>query len=98
MMPPIPPSQSWSERYETLRRHVLSGAHVFESQPLSLVLWFAQGMAGWMREWTKAVEAAPSSAVVPPPVPFTATTLWQQQLTLLLAQLTVQRLYPPCCL
>jgi hypothetical protein len=98
MIPPITPSTSWTERYETLRRHVLNGDHVFDSKPLSLVLWLAQGMAGWMRAWTKAVEVAPSPAVVPPPLRFAATALWQQQLTLLLAQITVQRLYPAPCL
>jgi hypothetical protein len=98
MIPPITPSTSWSERYEALRRHVLNGAPVFESQPLSLVVWLAQGMAGWMREWTKAVQTAPSPAVVPRPLPFAATALCQQQLTLLLAQITVRRLYPTACL
>jgi hypothetical protein len=98
MIPPITPSASWIERYETLRRHVLNGDHVFESKPLSLALWLAQGMAGWMRGWTQAVEAVPSPAVVPLPVRIATTALWQQQLTLLLAQLTVQRLYPAPCL
>jgi len=93
MMPHITPSP-WTERYETLRQQVLKGAQVFESRPLSLAIWLAQGMAGWMRGWTQAVELAPSPAVVPLPVRITATALWQQQLTLLLAQIAVQRLYP----
>jgi len=92
MMPPLTPSASWTERYETLRRYVLNGDHVFESKPLSLVLWLAQGMAGWMRGWTKAAESSP--AVAAPAVPFETTTLWQHQLTLLLAQFTIHRLYP----
>ena len=37
----------WVERYETLRRHVLCDT-VLAAQPLSLVLWVAHGMAGWM--------------------------------------------------
>jgi hypothetical protein len=37
----------WGERYEALRRHVL-GDPVLSAQPLSLVLWLAHGMAGWM--------------------------------------------------
>jgi hypothetical protein len=94
MIPPLTSPTSWTERYETLRRQVLNGGLVFDSQPLSLVLWLAQGMAGWMREWTQAVGVAPSSAGVPPPLPFAATAPWQQQLTWLLAQITVQRLYP----
>jgi hypothetical protein len=91
---PLTPSTTWVERYETLRRHVLDGHHVFDSEPLSLVRWLAHGMAGWMRHWAKAVEVASSPAVVAPPLRFAATSLWQQQLTLLLAQITVQRLYP----
>ena len=94
MILPLTPSTTWIERYETLRRHVLDGSHVFDSQPLSLVLWLAHGMAGWMRHWAKAVEVAPSPAVVPPPLRLAATSLWHHQLTLLLAQITVQRLYP----
>ena len=94
MMPHITPSASWTERYETLRRYIVNGDHVFESTPLSLAIWLTQGMAGWMRGWTQAEEVAPSRAVVPLPVRITATALWQQQLTLLLAQITVQRLYP----
>ena len=70
MIPPLTPSVSWTERYETLRSHVLNGDRVFASKPLSLVLWLAQGMAGWMREWTKVVDVAPPPAVVPPPRQF----------------------------
>jgi hypothetical protein len=61
---------------------------------LGLVLWLAQGMAGWMRRWTEAAEVSSSSVPVPGPLPYPTTPLWQQQLTLLLAQITVQRLYP----
>jgi hypothetical protein len=89
------PSATWVERYETLRLHVLDSRPTLQVQPLGLVLWLAQGMAGWMRCWARAVEAAPPPpAAVVPLRPFPATSLWQQQLTLLLAQMTVQRLYP----
>lgn len=98
MISPPTPSASWTERYETLRRYVVNGDHVFESNPLSLALWLAQGMAGWMRAWTQSMEAAPSPAVAPPPVRLAATPLWQHQLTVLLAQFTVRRLYPVFCL
>jgi hypothetical protein len=93
MMATVTPPIAWIERYEALRRHVLLGCQIFDRTPLSLVLWLGQGMAGWMRHWAKAVELAPSPAAAPPPS-FAATPLWQQQLTLLLAQITVQRLYP----
>jgi hypothetical protein len=94
MMPHITPSASWTERYETLRRYIMNDNHVFESSPLGLALWLAQGMAGWMRGWTQAVQVASSPALVRLPVRITATPLWQQQLTMLLAQITVQRLFP----
>ena len=93
------PSATWVERYETLRLHVLDNRPVLDVQPLGLVLWLAQGMVGWMRCWAKAVETPPPSpAVVAPLRPFPGTSLWQQQLTLLLAQITIQRLYPAASL
>lgn len=88
----------WFERYETLRRHVVQGCRIFDNEPLSLVLWRAQGMAGWMRHWAKAMEMAASPAATLPPLQLAAPSLWQQQLTLLLAQITLQRLYPAPCL
>jgi hypothetical protein len=56
-------------------------------------------MAGWMGSWAKAVEAPPPSPTMVAPLPmFPATSLWQQQITLLLAQITVQHLYPTAAL
>ena len=92
------PSTVWIERYETLRRHVLHGCQIFDRDPLSLVLWLAHGMAGWMRHWAKAMEMAASPAATLSPLRLAATSLWQQQLTLLLAQITLQRLHPAPCL
>jgi hypothetical protein len=92
MMPPLIPSVSWTERYEELRRYVLNGNNIFERKPLSLVLWLTQGMAGWMRGWTKVEKQLPTVALAR--MPFEPTTLWQHQLTLLLARFTIHRLYP----
>ena len=94
MILPLTPSTTWIERCETLRRHVLHGCQIFDSEPLSLVLWLAHGMAGWMRHWAKAVEGVALPTGVLSLLRSAATSLWQQQLTLLLAQITVQRLYP----
>jgi hypothetical protein len=94
MIPSRTPSSRWVERYETLRQQVLNARPVLDLQPLGLILWLAQGMAGWMRRWNQAVEVVPSSVVVPSTPPHPADSLWQQQLTLLLAQMTVQHLYP----
>ena len=80
----------WVERYETLRRYVLS-ERVLQAQPLSFVLWLAHGMAGWMSQWKiENVCAAESSAVAAPRCP--ATIPWQEQLTHLLAQMTTRHL------
>jgi hypothetical protein len=81
---------AWVERYETLRRYVLSGP-ALQSEPLSLVLWLAHGMAGWMRHWEKEIECVSETTTMPPPR-CPATPLWQQQLTNLLAQMTAQHL------
>jgi hypothetical protein len=56
-------------------------------------------MAGWMCSWAKAMEAPPPSPAMVAPLPmFPARSLWQQQTTLLLAQITVQHLYPTVAL
>jgi hypothetical protein len=94
MIPACTPSSTWIERYEALRRHVLNAGSGLELQPLSLMLWLTQGMAGWMRRWADALQGVGSSAVIPPSRPYSTTSLWQQQLTLVLAQITVQHLYP----
>ena len=80
----------WGERYEALRRHVL-GDPVLSAQPLSLVLWFAHGMAGWMGRWAMENEATAKPAAAAP-LRYPATTPWQGQLTHLLAQMTTQHL------
>jgi hypothetical protein len=52
-----------------------------------------------MGSWAKAVEAPPPSPTMLAPLPvFPAMSLWQQQVTLLLAQITVQYLYPTAAL
>jgi hypothetical protein len=93
------PSAIWVEGYETLRRHVLDRRAGLALDPLGLVLWLAQGMAGWMGYWAKALEVPQSSQATVAPLPMLpATSLWQQQVTLLLAQITIQRLYPAAAL
>jgi hypothetical protein len=80
---------SWAERYESLRGYVLEGRQRLQSQPLGLALWVAKGMAGWMRQWGQVLEpAATSAAVWSQPM----QGQWQQPLTMLLAQITLQHL------
>jgi hypothetical protein len=91
MKPSLPPAPSapWTERYETLRRHVLSGGELWETQPLGLVLWLARGMAGWMWQWTQVKEWTPWPAQARLPVCHRPEDGWQRQMTLVLAQMTL---------
>ena len=85
---------AWTERYETLRRYVLEGRSELQTQPLGLALLMAKGMAGWMKQWSRLAQAT-----APPPSPAArpdgcAPDGWQQQLTLVLAQMTLGYLQP----
>jgi hypothetical protein len=84
----------WAECYESLRHYVLEGQQRLQRQPLGLALWVAQGMAGWMRQWSQLAEPA-SGCVVPAPRPrphLAQAGDWQESLTFLLAQITLQHL------
>ncbi len=81
---------TWTERYETLRRYVLEGRQRLASQPLGLALWVAKGMAGWMQQWNRLAEPAVRPASELPAG--AAAGGWQQPLTRLLAQITLQHL------
>ena len=82
----------WRQRYETLRQHVLEDRQVLGADPLGLLLFFRQGVAGWMRAWQEPTSSLALSCAPAPCCP--ATPLWQEQLTRLLAQITVQHLQP----
>ena len=93
--PPSPPlatpAAAWKQRYEALRQTALAGGQALGAEPFGLVLLLRQGVATWMRRWpepaaTQTREPAlllPS--VSPPPQ-------WQQQLTTLLAQMSLAHL------
>lgn len=91
---PPHPSKLWAERYESLRRHFVHDRKVLGAEPLGLTLLLHQGLAGWMRAWqsgavTEINPAASSCKPWPPP----AGRLWHQELTQLIAQMTVQQLH-----
>jgi hypothetical protein len=89
------PSSAWAERYEALRRHVVGGGgELLETQPLGLALWLAKGMAGWMRQWSQLTELTPLPSRATLPLSCRSTGPWQHQLTLLLAQMTLEHLQP----
>jgi len=92
-LPPTP-SNLWTERYESLRRHFLGDRPLLGADGLGLTLLLHKGVAGWMRAWHNGAalepEPTPSSELWNPPV----APVWQQELTRLIAHMTVQQLGP----
>lgn len=86
-------STVWTERYEVLRRYVLEGRERLQTQPLGLALWLAKGMAGWMKQWTELIQL-PSLSPRPTLSAPVVSGAWQEPLTLLLAQMTLEQLQP----
>lgn len=96
MPPPIPPA-SWTERYEALRRWAREEPRILTARPLGVILLTERGMAGWMRGWAEASPSARlphsgTTASLPGPV-----ASWQNQLTVVLAQMTAAHLQPTGC-
>jgi hypothetical protein len=87
-----PAPATWKHRYEALRQLAVAGSLVFEADPLGLVLLLRQGVAGWMRSWSGLIERTTDAAVSPPQTPIVSTSQWQQQLTELLAQMSLAHL------
>lgn len=86
-------SRCWSQRYESLRAHVLQPPHLLEETPLSLIALMNDGLAGWMRRWvdsTSPSRRAPSAVRASLTCPSSSGR--QLQLTLLLAQMTASHL------
>lgn len=91
-LPAVSPA-TWRQRYEALRQHVLERPQILSADPLSRVVWFTRGLAGWMQSGRVVpAEPAPALAQPPPPPRCASAPPWQQQLTRLLAQMTVQHL------
>ena len=82
----------WSQRYEDLRSHVLEGRRHLGADPRSLALLCRGGLAGWMRGWKEMTAPWPQAALAPSEPQLPVAPLWQQQLTVLLAQMTTQQL------
>ena len=82
----------WTERYETLRCYVLEGRAVLPAQPLGLRVWISKGMVGWMREWSKLSQPEPSRPTAVARARGLSTGSWQEELTRLLAQMTLPHL------
>ena len=85
-------ARSWTERYEALRQYVLAGRQRLQAQPLGLALWVAQGMAGWMKPWRELITTPAPPIGWPAPASGPAGDSWQEQLTCVLAQMTLANL------
>jgi len=86
------PPELWRQRYEALRQHALGGRDLLAAPPLGLHLLRCQGLAGWMQRWTDATEGGLAHST---PAPLPDGPVWQEQLTVLLAQMTFPHLQPP---
>ena len=92
-MNPVPSgSTSWTKHYEALRQYVLEGRQRLAAQPLGLALWVAQGMAGWMKQWRELITTPTPALGWPAPASGPALGDWQEQLTCVLAQMTLANL------
>jgi hypothetical protein len=79
----------WRQRYEVLREHALGGRDLLAAPPLGLHLLRCQGLAGWMERWTDATGSSMESGEMnSTPIPLPNGPAWQEQLTVLLAQMT----------
>jgi hypothetical protein len=92
MNPASTAARSWTERYEALRQYVLEGQQRLATQPWGLALWVAQGMAGWMKQWRELITTPIPPIGWPTPAPGPVGGGWQEQLTCVLAQMTLANL------
>jgi hypothetical protein len=97
---PSTPSNQWTARYEALRRYFVDERKWLAAEPLSLTLLLQKGLAGWMRAWhsNSPADSTPPTASTCPAWNPPAGPVWQQELTRLIAHMTVQQLNPiaPC--
>ncbi|MEX2615676.1 MAG: hypothetical protein WD767_06245 [Alphaproteobacteria bacterium] len=90
----------WRRRYEVLREQATGGgADVLAPPPLGMYLMRHYGVGGWMRRWAESAEdcaagaaSARSTSRAPLPVELAPASLWREELTVLLAQMTFQHL------
>lgn len=88
------PAASWKQRYEALRQLVVAGNPLTGTEPLSLAVLLRQGVARWMRSWPRTTQTAGDAALPPVAPPVVPTPQWQQQLTAVMAQMSLAHLSP----
>jgi hypothetical protein len=89
---PSPDPATWKQRYEALRQLSVAGSLVLGVDPLGLALLLRQGVAGWMQSWSGLIGTTTQAPVAASPMPAISTSSWQQQLTELLAQMSLAHL------
>jgi hypothetical protein len=92
LLPSATSTAIWSQRYEALRNHALEGQGQLGAMPRSLALLRGRGLAGWIRGWQEMTAPRPVPTLVASEPQLPLTPSWQQQLTVLLAQMTAQQL------
>ena len=90
MKPPAQPAMLWTEHYESLRRHVLTGREHFGAEPLGVGLVRRRGLAGWIAAWRCATQSPGAS--LPPPPQVSIPPGRHHELTVLLAEMTAPHL------
>lgn len=86
-------SELWRQRYEALRQYALTGRGLLATPPLGLHLLRHHGVAGWMKRWVQSSESS-VPVMPPPPVQSLCPPAWQQELTVLLAEMAAQHFHP----
>lgn len=89
-----PEKELWQRRYEQLRQQVLEPDASLAQDRWGLTLLLRKGVAGWMRLWQDPA-AATEEPTAPHSVPLTCPAPgWQQQATLLLANMAFSHCQP----
>jgi hypothetical protein len=77
------------EQYEALRPNTVAPS-LPSVAAMGAIIVVKTGLAGWVREWSRAAAGSLTSSSPLPRVP--AESGWRSELTLLLAQITVRHL------
>ena len=92
---PATSAAAWKERYEAVRQLAVTGSQILGAEPLGLLLLLRQGVAHWMGNWPRPAERPSRVSALPTPAPVPPLAQWQQQLTTVLAQMSLAHLSNP---
>jgi len=83
----------WQRRYEQLRQQVVEPDATLAQDRWGLSLLLRKGLSGWMRLWQDPAEGTEPTAP-PDPISSSPAPDWQQQATLLLANMAFSHYQP----